>query len=344
MQRELYIKFWMRLWKDFIFLIYGMGILTTKILGQGVEPLELVQKIPLPEITGRIDHMTLDSDRDRLLVAALASHRLEVVNLKANEVIHSIIGLNEPQGVVYVPDLDRIFVADGGDGRVNVYDGKSFVKVGSITFGDDADNLRYDASEKKVYVGYGLGAIGAIDVTSLQRKGDVKLKGHPESFQLEQVGTKIYVNVPAAREVAIIDRSTMSLLTSWALNQLSANFPMSLDEKGRRLFIGTRQPSRVLVQDITSGKPIAELTIAGDTDDLFYDALRKQLYVSCGEGVLMVFKEETQNHFRALSQIPTVRGARTCLMDSQGGRLFLAVPRNGSTVAAIWVYRINPVK
>jgi hypothetical protein len=344
MERNLHSKSWSVSWKDFILLICGMGILTTRILGQRVEPLELVQKIPLPEITGRIDHMALDSNRDRLLVAALASHRLEVVNLKANEVIHSIIGLNEPQGVVYVPDLDRIFVADGGDGSVNVYDGKSFAKVGSIPFRDDADNLRYDASAKRVYVGYGVGAIGAIDVTSMQRKGDVKLKGHPESFQLEQVGTNLYVNVPAAREIAVIDRSTMSLLTSWALNRLSANFPMSLDEKSRRLFIGTRQPARVLVQDITSGKPITELNIAGDTDDLFYDGLRKQLYVSCGEGVLTVFREETQNHFRELSQISTVRGARTCLMDSQGGRLFLAVPRSGSTVAAIWVFRINPVK
>ena len=344
MQKDRYSKFWSGLWKGFILLICGMGILTTRSLGQRAEPLVLVQKIPLPEITGRIDHMALDLKRDRLLVAALASHRLEIVNLKANQVVHSILGLNEPQGVVYVPELDRIFVANGGDGSVNAYDGESFAKVGSVAFGDDADNLRYDASAKRVYVGYASGAIGAIDVTSLERKSPVKLKGHPESFQLEKIGTNIYVNVPAAKEIAIIDRSTMSLLSSWSLDRLGANFPMSLDEKGRRLFIGTRQPPRVLVQDIVSGKPIIELPIAGDTDDLFYDAPRKQLYVSCGEGVLTVFREEEQNQFKELSQITTVRGARTCLMDSQGGRLFLAVPHGSSNDAAVWVYQINPVK
>lgn len=344
MQRYPFPKFWHGPWKGFILLIFGMGILTTRTLGQRVEPLELVQKIPLPEIKGRIDHMALDSERNRLLVAALASNRLEVVNLKSNEVVHSIFGLNEPQGVIYVPDLDRIFVANGGDGSVNVYDGKSYAKVGSVPFGNDADNLRYDPSVKRVYVGYGSGAIGAIDITSLQRKGNVTLKGHPESFQLEQAGTKLFVNVPEAKEIAIIDRSTMSLLTTWALNRLSANFPMSLDEKGRRLFIGTREPPRVLVQEIISGKPVTELTIPSDTDDLFYDAPRRQLYVSCGEGMLTVFREEEQNQFKELSQIITVRGARTSLMDSPGGRLFLAVPRNGSDAASIWVFRINPVK
>lgn len=285
--------------------------------------------------------MALDSERDRLMVAALASNRLEVVNLKANQVVHSILGLNEPQGVVYVPGVDRIFVANGGDGSVIAYDGKSFVKVGSIAFGDDADNLRFDPSAQRVYVGYGSGAIGAIDVNSLQRKGHVQLKGHPESFQLEQAGTKLFVNVPAAKEIAVIDRSTMSLLTTWVLNRLSANFPMSLDEKGRRLFIGTRQPPRVLVQDIDSGKPVTELTIPGDTDDLFYDAPHRRLYVSCGEGMLTVFREEEQNQFKELSQINTVRGARTSLMDSQGGRLFLAIPHSSSDSAAIWVYRMN---
>jgi hypothetical protein len=344
MQRNLYPKSRSGSWIGFILFLCAVRILASESLGQRTEPLQLVQKIPLPEIEGRIDHMALDLSRDRLLVAALASHRLELVDLEAHKVIHSILGLNEPQGVVYIPGLDRLFVADGGDGNVNAYDGKSFAKVGSIAFDDDADNLRYDPSAKIVYVGYGAGAIGAIDVTSLQRKGNVKLRGHPESFQLEQVGTKLYVNVPAAKEIAVIDRSTMSVITNWPLNQLNANFPMSLDEKGQRLFIGTRQPARVLVQDITSGRPIVELTIAGDTDDLFYDARRRQLYVSCGEGVLEVFREEAQNHFRELSQIPTVHGARTCLMDSQGGRLFLAVPRSNKGPAAIWIYRINPMK
>ena len=344
MERTLYSKWWMRFFKGFIFSIWVMGIRTGEVLGQRVEPLALVQKIPLPAVAGRIDHMSLDSTRNRLFVAALASNRLEVVNLKENLVIHSIFGLKEPQGVVYIPDLDRIFVANGGDGSVNAYDGTSFEMVGSVSFGDDADNLRYDRSAKRVYVGYGAGAIGAIDVTSVQRKGMTKLKGHPESFQLEQAGSKLFVNVPAAKEIVVIDRSTMSLLSSWALDRSSANFPMSLDEKGRRLFIGTRQPPRVLVQDIGSGKPIAELTIEGDTDDLFYDASRNQLYVSCGEGVLTVFREEEKNHFRELSQIPTLRGARTCLLDSQGARIFLAVPRSGSDSAAIWVFRINPVK
>jgi hypothetical protein len=216
--------------------------------------------------------------------------------------------------------------------------------VGSIAFGEDADNLRYDAIAKRVYVGYGAGAIGAIDVASMQRKGNVKLKGHPESFQLEHVGTRIYVNVPAAKEITIIDRSTMSVSMNWALRALSANFPMSLDEENHRLFIGTRQPARILVLDITSGNPITQFTIAGDTDDLFYDAPRRQLYVSCGEGVLTVFREEEQNQFKELSQIPTMRGARTSLMDPQGQRLFLAVPRSSENSAAICVYRINAVK
>ncbi len=160
-------------------------------------PLRLVQTIPLPNVEGRIDHMAVDVEGQRLFIADLGNNTLEVIDLRAGKRVRSITGLHEPQGVVYVPEIKEIFVANGGDGTLEVFDGYSFNLINSIKFSDDADNIRYDAIVKHIYVGYGNGALGIINATSGKRIGDIELEGHPESFQIENPGARIFVNIPS---------------------------------------------------------------------------------------------------------------------------------------------------
>ena len=149
---------------------------------------KLKQTIPLPGVEGRIDHLALDAANERLFVCALGNNTVEVLDLRKGERIHSITGLGAPQGIAYVPELKRIFVANDKGGICKIYDGKSFQVVGELDFKDDADNVRYDDATKKIYVGFGSGGIAIVNAPDGKQIGSIKLSGHPEAFALEQHG------------------------------------------------------------------------------------------------------------------------------------------------------------
>ena len=161
-------------------------------------PLVLESKIPLGEVIGRIDHLGIDLKRQRLFVAELGNDSVGVVDLAAGRVLRTISGMSEPQGVAYVPFADSVYAANGGDGSVRVLRGEDLAPIGHIELGDDADNVRVDAARKRVLVGYGKGALAAIDPVSLSKTADIRLKAHPEGFQIDETGTQVFVNVPDA--------------------------------------------------------------------------------------------------------------------------------------------------
>jgi DNA-binding beta-propeller fold protein YncE len=302
-------------------------------------PLRIVQAIPLPNVVGRIDHFSVDPKRRLVIGSALGNDTVEVVNTFAGKVVQTIKGLNEPQGVLYVGgDINKLFVANAGDGKVRVYDGKTWALGATVDFGANTDNLRYDAGAKRVYVGYGEeeAGIGVIDAATSKRLDDAaKLDAHPESFQLD--GSNIYVNVADKAKISVIDRKTKKV-TDWPLSDLKANFPMALDEADHRLFIGTRKPARLVAIDTTNGKIVANLLSAGDMDDLYYDSGRKRIYVLAGEGFISVFQQTDPDHYESMAKIPTTTGARTGVWYEKRDRLYLAVPGRANQGAELWVY------
>jgi hypothetical protein len=123
------------------------------------------------------------------------------------------------------------------------------------------------------------------------------------------------------------------------LKEFQANFPMALDEPNHRLFAGCRKPARLVIFDTQSGNPVADLAIPGDTDDLFYDAKRKLIYISCGEGFIDVVEQRSANDYRRIAKVPTASGARTCSFSPDLGRLYLAVPERANQKSEIRVYQ-----
>ena len=212
--------------------------------------------------------------------------------------------------------------------------------VKTVPLGGDADNVRYDAPAKKLFVGYGSGAIAAVDLEG-RRAGEVKLQGHPESFQLERNGSRIFVNVPDAHHIAVLDRTAMKLVATWPVTDAAANYPMALDEANHRLFIGCRNPAVVLIYDTTSGKRVGSSPIVGDTDDLFYDAARKRLYVTGGEGYIDVLQQNDADHLTRIARVASAGGARTSLYVPDQGRLYLAVPLRGAQKSEIRIYEAH---
>lgn len=307
---------------------------------QSTEPLKLEKAIELPNVQGRIDHMSIDVKGQRLFVSALGNNTLEVIDLKAGKRTNTIPGLQEPQGALYVPGSDRLYVASSKDGTVKIFDATQLKLLKTVDFGDDADNLRYDSSRERVYVGFGDGALGELDSDG-QKIGEIKLHSHPESFQLEKSSARIYVNLPKSRKIAVLDRQKGTVLTTWGTGMSFNNYPMALDEQNHRLFVVTRLPARLLVMDTSSGKIVQTLSAVGDCDDVFYDQSRKRIYASGGEGAISVFEQQDADHYKEVARIATVKGARTSFFSPDLGRLYLAVRRQGSSPAMIQVFEAS---
>ena len=300
-------------------------------------PLVIDAKIPLGQVSGRIDHLGIDLERKRLLVAELGNNSLGVVDLAAGKVLSRVAGLAEPQGAAYVPSSDSIFVANAGDGSVRVLRGEDLTPIGRIELGDDADNVRVDPARKRVLVGYGKGALAVIDPVSLAKTADIRLKAHPEGFQIDETGTQVFVNVPDAHEIVVVDLatgSTQSLPTQGA----GSNFPMAIDGEAHRFLVIFRNPPTLMAFSSQDGHVAAKVETCGDADDVFVDRKRHRVYVSCGEGAVDVLKPDQQG-YRRLARVPTASGARTSLFVPELDRLFVAVRAGSNEPAAIWVFR-----
>ena len=325
-----------------LFLVIRLAIIICPAIAQaGEAKIELKQTIPLPGVEGRIDHFDFDALGKRLFVCALGNNSVEVIDLRKGERVHSITGLGTPQGIAYIPELDRLFVANDQGGIVKIFDARSFQSVGELSFNDDADNVRYDNLLKRVYVGFGSGGIGIINTADGKHVGSIKLAAHPEAFALEKNGQRIFVNVPTARHVAVIDRAKGAVIAKWSTGLAFGNFPIALDEANHRLFVGCRSPSKLVVLDTESGRVLTSIGISGDSDDLFYDSKRHRVYAICGAGKIDVIEQTDPNTYIVSSKIDTANGARTGLFIPERDTLFVAIPHHGNQAAEIRCYQIQ---
>ena len=318
-----------------------------KAVVERAQPLVLTETIPLEGIKGRFDHFGIGGGR--IFVAALGSNAVAAINVGARTLDHSITGVPDPQGVVYSPETKKLFVASGSAGKVYIYDGTTYDLITTVDFEGGADNLRYDAANKRVYVGCGdnekTGAIGTIDaVTNVRLDATYKLGGEPESFQLEKSGPNIYVNVPELKQIVVVNRETKAI-THWTLQGVESNFPMALDEADHRLFVGTHAPARLAVFDTTSGKMVAALPGVQGTDDLYYDADRKRIYMPGSAGFIYAYQMKDPDHYQLLAKVPTAIGAATAGYWGKQGkgfdRFYLAVPARGANPAEVRIYVVQ---
>ena len=308
-------------------------------------PLVLDRIIPIPGVLGRFDHMAVDNGTGRVFAAVYGNDSTEVIDTARGIRARSIQeGFIKPQMALYLPDLNRIVVSSEGDGSCKIFDADTYKLIDTVKYSDDADQLRYDPAAKRVYVGYGDGdesAIGVFDATTNKKMGeDFELGAHPESFQLEEKGAKIFVNLASISQIAVIDRNTRKI-EKWKLQNAGTNFPMALDEPHRRLFVAARKPARLLVLDMDTGKEIASLPGAIDTDDMSWDPDRKRIYVTSGEGYIFVYQQIDPDRYQRIAKIPTAIGARTSVYTGQVGKhnsFYLAIPARADRGAELWVY------
>jgi DNA-binding beta-propeller fold protein YncE len=311
------------------------------------EPLVLTEAIPLEGIKGRFDHFGIGGGR--LFVTALGSNAVIAMNLSARTVEHTITEVRNPQGVVYSPETGKIFVSSGTDGKVHVFDATSYQQIAAVDFEGGADNLRYDAANRRVYVACGddarTGAIATLDaVTNARLDETYPLGGEPEAFQLEKSGPNIYVNVPDLKQVVVVNRQTRAI-TRWPLQGVAGNFAMALDEADHRLFVGTHAPARIAVFDTRTGQMIAALPGVQGSDDLYFDAERRRIYMPGSQGYIYVYRMNDGDDYQLVARVPTALGAATAGYWGKLGkgfdRFYLAVPARGNNPAEIQIYVVQ---
>jgi DNA-binding beta-propeller fold protein YncE len=305
-------------------------------------PLALYRRIPLPGVVGRIDHMGFDTKRNLLLMSALGNNTVEVVDLNAMRIDHTIPGQDRPQGVMYIADSDRILVANEG-GKTNIYRADNYALEKTLDV-PEGDNVRYDPLAKRAYVASSDG-ITVIDATTLQLLGTIKLQEEPNSFQLEKNGSRLFANLPRYDSIAVVDRNTLKLIATWkAPPGFHTNFSMQLDEVDHRLFSNFRDPPQVAVFDMNTGKVVAKFGSLLDVDDMFYDPVRKRIYQGGAEGTVGAWQQEDKDHYKLVSEAPSRLGGRTSYMVYTRGvpsTFVVAAPMDASMAAELWCYQLH---
>jgi DNA-binding beta-propeller fold protein YncE len=306
----------------------------------GPAALELVQTIALGGPAGRLDHMALDARHARLFVANLGNNSLDVVDLKAGKLLKRVPDQQKIQGIAYAPDLDRIFVGNGGDGVCNALDGRSYQLLHTLKL-PGANNVRYDQRTGQVYVGHAEKSLTAFDARTFAVRATIKLPAPPKAFQLDPTRPRLHVNTTPPSQVVEIDTGKNEVVARHPLT--ASNFALALDPAGRRVFVGCREKPRIVVLDAGTGKEVAGVEVPRDIDDLFFDAKRKRLYATCGEGFVVVVRDQGGDRYKVTDKIATVKLARTSLFDPERGRLYVGMPgRDGGEGPHIRVYQAKP--
>ncbi|MHB8565576.1 MAG: YncE family protein [Nitrososphaerales archaeon] len=314
--------------------------INTATTSSGNYTITLSDSIVMPNVGERFDHMSMNLQSQLVYVVARGNNSVYVVSLVTEGVTHVITGLNEPQGVIYASN--KIFVSNGGDGSVYVYDAANYSLIDKLSFSSDADNMRYYAGF--LYVGYGeenQSGIAIVNTSSDAIVGLIHLEGHPESFALEQNSTKMYVNVPTTSSIVVVDRTNRSVVATWQTGSNIENFPMALDEKDHRLFVGFWYPTDFAVYNTETGKVVANLNMSSDADDIYYDPLSGLILASCGQGFVDVIRQQNVDSYQYVSSIPTTPIARTSLFVPQLEKLFVAAPQNGDHSAQLLIFDVQ---
>jgi DNA-binding beta-propeller fold protein YncE len=334
--------------KRYLSLLAATGVIfcVALVLAQQKPPLRYLQSIPLPDLkAGDFDHFAIDLSGGRLFSSAEENDAVEVFDIKANKLIHTIPDLDAPHSLLYLPAAKQLWVVAGG--TVKIFDSGTYAPIDTIKSLPGADSSVYDPAKHLLYVATGGGdakmdysLISIIDTASRKRVGDIKLdSGNIEAMVLEKNGPRLFANIRDKHSVGVIDREKKTLLATWPLGELQGNTPMALDEATRRLFVVGRKPAQLAVLDSDSGKIVATLPAAEMVDDMAFDPQSKRIYAACSL-FTVVYLERDADHYEELGRIPTGFRAKTAFLAPPLKRFYVAAPRDKEKAAELKIYEV----
>lgn len=326
-------------------------------------PLRLVTTIPLPHVSGRFDHSTIDLERQRLFVAARDANTIEVIDLRADRHVQSVPLLTHPQGAYYVPVERKLFVSTREGTTCKILSGDSLKIVDFIELSIGANVIAYEPGVKYLYIGHGgrqiggaptdktdPGQIAVVDAVSGKLVGNIETDPElrPGAIVIEQIGSRLFTTNARGSQIIVVDRKARTVVGKWSLPGAERSGTLALDEARHRLFVGRTNPTQVLVLDSASGKTITSFPTVDGIDRLWYDAASRRLYATGSaksgdhQGSIEAYRQADADHYEQIAKVQTGQDGGTSLLVRETGRLYVAVPRSGQNGAEIRVYATRP--
>jgi DNA-binding beta-propeller fold protein YncE len=304
------------------------------------KPLERIAIIELKGEAGALDHLFVDAGLARLFLANQSNNTLEVVDVKSNQPLKQVARQNRMNGVVYVPEFERIFIGNG-EGVCNVLDARDYTLLKSLPL-KGANNVRYDPRTKHVFV-TATKRMAVIDAKTLELVQVIELPGSPRGLQVAAERPRLYVNTGPSCQVTVVDTDNNQVVGGYPFGDDKDMGPLALDEGNKRIFVGLRTRPRLAVLDLDTGKEVASVPIPQGSDDMGYDPKAKRIYTSCNSGFVSVIRQVNADRYEAVADVPTAKGAKTSFYNAATQRLYVPVPRQpGKEGPEIWVYQARP--
>jgi DNA-binding beta-propeller fold protein YncE len=324
---------------------------------QAPAPLRLIQTIPLPGISGALDHMGIDVKRQRLFVPAETHHTVSVLDLKTGTRIHMIGEVTWPSTVAYHPESDEVVVTDREDGSIKFFraDNYELVKTVKLDIGKGPDNATYDPATQIFYsvsggrkVGIPYTLIAIINTATKEHMGDIRVESANVQAMPIEPGTgpkKMYAALKDKNQVAVIDIEKRAVIATWPTSpECQAPNSAAVDSAHHRLFLGCRmwaaqdqqwQGGRMIVMDTDTGKMVAKYDAGGGADEMFFDVPSQRIYQQGYEGIADVWKEIDPDHYQALGHIQGGFHGKTSLLVPELKRYYVAVSQQLHTVEGV---------
>jgi WD40 repeat protein len=318
---------------------------------QQKQPLKLIKSVPLPALNdGDFDHFTADLASKRLFSAAEENSKALVFDLDSGKLLYTMTDLKAPHSLVYRDDLKKLYVVDGDLGKIRMYDGTTYKNAGDIDVREGADSMAYDPATKYMYVITGgtdakmpNSYLTTVDSSTGKKLGDIKLDSDDvEGVVLEKSGPRAFVVIRGNNTIEVFDRQKQTLLATWPLlKEATKPTAMAFDEATHRLFIGTRNPGRLVVVDSNSGQVVANQPGASMIDDMGFDSSHKLIFFAATE-CLDVFQERDADHVERIGHVPTAFRAKTGIYVPELNRYYLGVPHHETKSAELRIYDVTP--
>ena len=312
---------------------------------------ELAKNLTTTRIVGlpnHFDHLTPDLKNNRLFVVPEDNKSIEVYDIRSGKFLHSIKGIGVGHSVVYRADIDRIFVTDGTDGDLKIFNGTTYELLQSVKLLADADATGYDPLTHYLYIADG-GLDAKLNYTFLEivntdtgeKVGQIKIDSNRlEAMVVEKSGSRLFLNMTEKNSIGVIDRKKQAVATVWPLSGCKVNASVAIDEKNHRLFAACRD-GNLNVLDSDTGKVLQNLPIGTGVDDMVFDPATQRVYVAAGEGFVNIYNEVDPDHYKEIGKIPTGPLGKTGLLVPALKEYFVAVPPHGSTCAEVLVFAVQ---
>jgi DNA-binding beta-propeller fold protein YncE len=317
---------------------FALFLLTISVHAQADPPLRLIHTTLLPGYVGDFEHFAPDIKGNRLFLIAEDHKTVEVLDIRTGERIHTISGFGQPHDIVYLPAPNSIIVTEGDaeSGAVELVSGSNYNILDKIKLPTDVDGGVYNPVNKYYYVesgGQGPDAkthvLSIIDTQNFKLVGEITLPGtKSEAMAVDHAGAKLYINLRGPDEIGVIDLKSRELIARWSIPEAKNQNALVLDEANRRLFSATHTPAKLFVFDIDTGKVVASLPCAENSDDMGFDPVRRRIYIT-GDGSASVIAQQDADHYVSVAEVPTGYRAKTSIFVPELNRLYIAVSSKG---------------